>query len=49
MLSYPFYPGLTDRLDPQAEVKGDILQSVIVGSQNTSILQGFGQDIQIGF
>ena len=48
MLSYPFYSGLTDWLDLQAEVKGDILQSVIVSGESSAALQGFGQDIQIG-
>lgn len=48
MLSYSLYPGLAYGLDLQAEVKSDILQGIIVGSQNAPALQGFGQDIHIG-
>jgi len=48
VLSYSLYPGLPYGLDLKAEVKSYILQSIIVGSENPTVLQGFGQDIQIG-
>ena len=47
MFEHPFYPGLADGLDLQAEVKSDVLDSVVVGSENSSALQGQCQDIQI--
>jgi hypothetical protein len=42
------YPGLADGLDLQAEVKGDILQSIVIGSESGPQLQRLGQDLQIG-
>jgi hypothetical protein len=47
MLQLSFYPGLPDGLDLQAKVKRDVLQSVVISSQNGSVFQGFGQNLQV--
>jgi len=48
MFQLSFYPGLPDGLDLQAEVKSDVLQSIVVGSENCSVLLGQRQDLQVG-